>query len=106
MHCPTAPHSTPVVQIKDTLTVSGFTADVTGSVLVGLYTSADCLTGQIGSNLTFAASLFVGGGSQETSFVAATAGTYYFKISYAGDANNTLFSSCAENVGVTIVSLP
>lgn len=100
-----APHSTPVVQIKDTLTVTGFTADVTGNVLVGLYTSADCTTGQIGSNATFAASLFVGGGSQETSFVAVTAGTKYFKISYAGDNNNTLFSSCAENVGVTITSL-
>jgi hypothetical protein len=101
-----APHSTPVVQIKDTLTVSGLTADATGNVLVGLYTSSDCTTGQIGSNTSFAASLFVGGGTQETSFVAVTAGTYYYKISYAGDANNEPFSSCAEIVGVSITSVP
>jgi len=100
-----APHSTPVVQIKDTLTVSGFTANVTGNVLVGLYSDATCTT-QIGSNTSFAASLFVGGGSQETSFVTVTSGSYFFKISYAGDGNNTSFSSCAERVDVTITSLP
>jgi hypothetical protein len=99
-----APHSTPVVNIRDTLTVSGFTADVTGNVLVGLYSDA-CVT-QIGSDTSFAASLFVGGATQQTSFVAVTAGTYYFKISYAGDNNNTQFSSCVENVGITITSVP
>ncbi len=102
-----APHSTPLVQIKDTFTVDGFTADATGNVLVGLYTSSDCTTGQVGSNASFPVSAAVGGVlTDSTTFVGVTAGTYYFKISYAGDSNNTGFSSCAEDVGVTITSLP
>ena len=50
----------------------------------------------------------MGGGSVTgaTSFVGALAGSYYFKISYAGDANNNSFSSCHEAVGVTITALP
>ena len=99
------PHSTPVVQIKDTLTVGGFSANVTGNVLVGFYTSTDCTTGQIGSNQSFAASSFLGGATQETTFVGVTTNTY-IKISYAGDPNNGSFSSCAESVTVGITSLP
>jgi hypothetical protein len=102
-----APHSTPVVQIKDTFSVDGLSPSPTGNVLVGLYTSSDCTTGQIGSDASFAASGAVGGTlTGATSFVGATAGSYYYKISYAGDAANTGFSSCAESVGISITSLP
>ena len=99
------PHSLPVVNIKDTLTVSGFTANVTGNVLVELYNDTDCSTTSIGST-SIAASNFLGGATQETSFVAAVSGSYSFKISYAGDANNTAFSDCTEQVDVTITPNP
>jgi hypothetical protein len=104
-----APHSTPVTQIKDTLTVTGLTGDATGNVLVALYSNATCsAASQIGSNASFAASGNVGGTlTAETSFVLVTSGTYYYKISYAGDNNNTGFTDCgSESVAVTITSLP
>jgi hypothetical protein len=104
-----APHSRPVAQIKDTLTVTGLTALATGNVVVGLYSSKvnGVCTTQVGNNATFAASPNVGGTlSAQTSFVVVTSGTYYYKISYAGDNNNTGFSSCDESVAVTITSLP
>jgi hypothetical protein len=103
------PHSTPVAQIKDTLTVTGLTGDATGNVLVGLYSTSNCAgANQIGSNASFAASTNVGGTlTAETSFVVVTSGTYYYKISYAGDNNNTGFTDCgSESVLVTITSLP
>ena len=99
--------STPIVQIKDTFTVSGFAVPASVvPVVVGLYSDSGCtLANLIGSD-NFAAP--VGGGSVTgaTSFVGALAGSYYFKISYAGDANNNSFSSCHEAVGVTITALP
>jgi plastocyanin len=99
-----APHSTPVVQIKDTLNVTGLTSDATGLVHVGLYTSSNCTTGQIGSDATFTPAAAAGG--VETSFVGTLAGNYYYKITYAGDNNNTSFTSCAESVTVGITSVP
>src|SRR4029079_7324279 len=95
-----APHSTPVAQIKDTLTVNGLTPTATGNVVVGLYSSrvSGVCTGQIGTDATFAANTNVGGTlTAETSFVGATSGTYFYKISYAGDNNNTGFTSCDES---------
>ena len=87
--------------------MTGLSSNATGNVLVGLYTSNDCTTGQIGSNASFAVSGAVNGTlTAETSFVTVLAGTYYYKISYAGDGANTGFSSCAEIVGVQITSLP
>jgi hypothetical protein len=98
-----APHSTPVVQIKDTVTVTGLSSSPTGNLVVGLYSAAGCaLANQIGSNSTFT----IGAGPFETSFVAALAGDYYYKVSYAGDANNVAFSDCSEHVGVSITTLP
>jgi hypothetical protein len=99
-----AAHSTPVVQIKDTFSITGFSADATGSVTVGLYTSTDCTTGQQGSDATFTVAQATAGA--ETSFVAVVANTYYYKISYAQDANNNAINSCQEIVGVSITSLP
>jgi hypothetical protein len=101
-----APHSTPVVQIKDTLTVTGLSSDATGNVLVGLYSGTDCSGTQIGTNASFPVSGAVGGTlTAETSFVGALSGSYSYKISYAGDNNNTGFSNCDEQVDVTITSL-
>jgi hypothetical protein len=100
-----APHSTPVVQVKDTLSVTGFSNNATGSVVVGLYSSATCTTGQIGSDFTFTVAQATAGA--ETTFQGVTAGTYYYKIAYAGDANNNSFTSCGdETVTVGITSLP
>jgi plastocyanin len=99
-----APHSTPVVQIKDTLSVSGLTSGATGDVVVGLYSTSNCAAAsQIGSDSTFSAAAAAGG--VQTSFVGALSGNYYYKISYAGDNNNTGFSSCAESVTVGITSV-
>ncbi len=101
-----APHSTPVVNIKDTFSVTGFAAPAsTVPVKVGLYSDGTCTT-QVGSDTEFAVPAAGGTVTGETSFVAALAGTYSYKISYAGDANNAAFSSCAEHVGITITPLP
>jgi hypothetical protein len=101
-----APQSTPMVQIKDSVTVTGFSTSpaATGDVHVGLYSDSGCTAAnQIGIDETFAI-----GGTQPfvTTFVAAPAADYYYKVSYAGDTYNTSFSSCAEHVGVTITTLP
>ena len=102
-----APHSTPVAQIKDTITVSGLSSSPTGNVAVGVYTDNACTTRVLGtSDWTFAASDFVGGATKSTDFIGPASGTYYYKISYGGDTYNTGFSSCAESVAVTITSLP
>jgi uncharacterized protein (DUF2237 family) len=102
-----APHSTPVVQIKDTLTVTGLTSDATGNVLVGLYSGTDCSGTQIDTNASFPVSGAVGGTlTAATSFVGALSGSYSYKISYVGDNNNTGFSNCDEQVDVTITPLP
>jgi hypothetical protein len=101
-----APHSTPVTQVKDTFSVSGLTSDATGNIVVGLFSDSTCST-QIGSNVNTSVAGNVGGTvSGETTFQVVTSGTYYYKISYAGDNNNTGFSDCGtESVAVTITSL-
>lgn len=99
------PHSLPVVQIKDTITVSGLTSDATGTVTVKLFSDNTCST-QVGSTASFpvSGSTF----SQSTTFQAVLSGTYYYQVSYNGDNNNTGFTSTctAESVGVNITSLP
>src|SRR5262249_33756084 len=72
------PHSTPVVQIKDTFTVTGLTAGATGNIVVGLYSTAACSAGsQLGSDALFAANTNVNGTmTGETSFVTEPAGSY------------------------------
>jgi hypothetical protein len=99
------PHSTPVVQIKDTFRVTGLTSDATGNVLIGVYSDSSCTT-RIGgsSDESFAASVLRDGSTHETTFFGAPAGSYYFKISYAGDNNNTGFSDCSESATVSITS--
>jgi plastocyanin len=101
-------HSTPKVQIKDTLSVSGLTANATGNVVVGLYSSNTCsAASQIGSDATFTAAQAAAAGGVETSFQGVLAGTYYYKVTYAGDANNKGFDNCGDEsvtVGITSVS--
>lgn len=98
------PHSTPVVQIKDTFTVSGMSSNATGNVAVGLYSNSACTSRVAGTSDETTA---ISGTSTtvSTSFVAVTQGDYYYKISYAGDTNNDPFDSCVEHVGVTITSV-
>jgi hypothetical protein len=103
------PHSTPVTEIKDTLTVTGLTSDASGTVVVGLYSTSNCtVASRIGTEAMFPVSGAVGGTlTAATSFVVVTSGTYYYKISYAGDNNNTGFNDCGtESVLVTITSIP
>ena len=103
-----APHSAPVVQIKDTFRVTGLSPHPTGDVTVGVYTAAGCTDAShvANSDVTVAASLLQDGSTHEISFFTATSGaTYYFKISYAGDTNNTRFSNCDESATSTVVSL-
>jgi hypothetical protein len=102
-----AVHSTPVVQIKDSFSVTGLTSDATGNVLVGVYNAAGCATANRlsgTSDSTFPVAGNVSGGtlSGQTTFLAAPAGSYFFKISYAGDNNNTGFSDCSESTTVSI----
>jgi hypothetical protein len=100
-----APHSTPVVQIKDTMNVTGFSSNATGTVNIGLFTNSACTTRAAGtSDVPFTVAQAIAGA--ETTFVTVTAGTYYYKVSYAGDNNNTSFSDCTESVGVSITNLP
>ena len=86
--------------------VTGLTSNATGNRGVGLFSDATCTT-QIGSNVPSSVAANVGGTlSGETTFQVITSGTYYYKISYAGDANNTGFSNCGgEQVTVSITSL-
>jgi hypothetical protein len=102
-----APHSTPVVQIKDTLSVSGLSSNATGNVVVDLYSDSTCDTEVPNvAPATFTVAAASAPGGVATSFVTVTQGTYYYGISYAGDTNNTGFDDCTESVGVTITSLP
>jgi hypothetical protein len=100
-----APHSSPVAQIKDTVTVSGLTSNATGTVTVRLFSNNTCTT-QVGGDQTFpvSGSTF----SAETTFQTVGSGTFYYQVSYDGDSNNTGFTSActAESVGVSITSLP
>jgi hypothetical protein len=100
-------HSTPQVQIWDSITVTGLSTSPapTGNLVVGIFTNNTCttrLTGNVDQTfLISAAQPFV------TTATSVVAGTYYFKVAYAGDAVNASFSSCNEEiVGVTITSKP
>jgi hypothetical protein len=102
------PHSVPLVQIKDTFSVTGLTNDATGTVTVTRYSDATCTTTE-GSAVTFPVSGNVSAGTLtgETSFVGVLSGTHFYQMSYDGDTNNNGFtSSCTEEVNVTITSLP
>jgi hypothetical protein len=98
--------STPVVQIKDTITVSSLTTNATGNLNVGIYTDSGCTTRlKDGANADIADATFaISNTSFATTFIGVATGSYYYKVSYAGDANNLPFSSCEESVTATIVS--
>jgi hypothetical protein len=106
------PTSTPIVNIKDSISVSGFAAPPVGNtanVTVGLFSDNICsAVNQVGSFTEFAVPAAGGTVSGTTDFVAATNGTWYFQISYAGDTNNASFTTActAESVAVTITTLP
>ena len=118
--------STPVVQIKDTFALSGLTYGssnaATGTVTVSLFTGRDanlnCTNPVSGQSTTFTVTGFVYGTaahpatvdhpagtfSGETTFYGpATSGTtYWYRVSYDGDTNNTGFTKCEESVNATI----
>jgi hypothetical protein len=97
-------HSTPVVQIKDSVTVTGLSASPTGNLVVGIYTDNTCTT-RLSGNIDETFSI---GGIQPfvTNFQGVLTGNYWYKLSYAGDTNNASFSSCDEKVAVTITAKP
>jgi len=97
-----SPSSLPQVQIRDTISVTGFAAPSAGApdVLVGLYSNSGCTT-QIGSDKHFTVPALGGSVSGVTDWAdITTTGTYYFKVSYAGDDNNGSFDICTEHVDV------
>jgi hypothetical protein len=102
------PHSTPVVQVKDTFSVTGLTNGATGSLVVGVFTNSACTTRAAGnSDASFLLTGNVSNGSytNETTYFQMSSGTtYYFKLSYAGDNNNQSFSDCTESATATVVS--
>jgi hypothetical protein len=103
-----APHSTPVVQIKDTFSVSGFSSGATGSVVVSLYSNSTCTTQLDTTSFPIAGNLSNGTLTNETTFTTVLSGSYFYQITYAGDANNTGFTSActSEKADITITSLP
>jgi hypothetical protein len=103
------PHSTPVVQIKDTFSVTGFAAPAAGApnIVVKLYGDSSCATTAL-QTTTLAVPAAGGTATGETVFIGELTGTYYYQMSYAGDNNNSPFTSVctAESVNLTITSMP
>lgn len=104
-----APQSGPQVQIRDSVTVTGLstTPAPTGNLVVGIYTEPTCttrLTDSGGTDIPEATIPITSTWPQYTSYVSVPAGTYYFKLSYAGDDYNAGFTDCTENVDVTSIT--
>jgi hypothetical protein len=98
--------STPQLQVRDTFTVNGLTSDAGGTVTVAVYDTAGC-TGTLLNSQSFtvaAADISSGSYTKTSTYIAATAGSYYFKITYSGDTKNTGFNGCDESATVSITS--
>ena len=96
----------PGASVKDTATVSGLTANATGTVTFKLYSDDTCST-----TVTTLGPIAIGTVTNGTATVHSgafdglvNAGTYYFIASYQGDANNKYVSGkCGDdNESVTI----
>ncbi|MDX6275749.1 MAG: hypothetical protein QOJ92_2959 [Frankiales bacterium] len=76
----------PNASITDKVTLSGATADATGTITVKVYADSACGTTALGT-WTMTVS---GNGDYTTApaYAPASAGTYYWKASYGGDVNN------------------
>jgi uncharacterized repeat protein (TIGR01451 family) len=93
--------------VKDTATVTGANAP-TGNVTFQLYTDSDCstavtpaVTGSSGFTATGTAGTYTANDMSAVSWTPTTAGTYYWKASYAGDGNNNSTGTCGGD-GETI----
>jgi hypothetical protein len=100
-----APHSAPEVQIRDSVTVTGLSASPTGNLVIGVYSESTCTTRVAGTSDKTVA--ITSAQPVVTDWLVAAEGDYFFKVSYAGDANNVQFSNCDEHVGISdITALP
>ena len=83
-----------VASITDTATLTGGTANAGGQLTFKLWgpaASPTCTT-QVGSSSVISVSGAVNNGYTSGSFTPTTAGTYYWTVSYTGDANNNAIS--------------
>ena len=99
----------PVGTIHDTATVSGLSANATGTVTFNLYgpsASPSCdgvavFTATVDLGTVTNGSAMVGSGN----FLPTKAGSYYWIASYSGDANNNpIAGSCGEDGETSVVS--
>jgi hypothetical protein len=93
--------------VKDAATFAGTSsvAPPTGSVTFTLYSNSTCTTPATGVSGTGSISTTSGVSSASFSvnWTPATAGTYYWKDTYAGDANNNAFATGCGGTGEQIV---
>ncbi|HVC04993.1 MAG TPA: hypothetical protein VND88_09990, partial [Candidatus Acidoferrales bacterium] len=96
-----------VKPVKDAATFAGTTsvASPTGTVAFALYTNSTCSTAVTGVSGTGSISTTSGvsSASYSVNWTPATAGTYYWKDSYAGDSNNNAFTTACGGAGEQIV---
>jgi hypothetical protein len=93
-----ATNANPTTGTVGVAVTAGDTGTVTGgynmngqTVRFGLYASANCSTAEIiGGNRTISS----GSASFSTSWTPSATGTYYWKVSYAGNSTNNSFSAC------------
>jgi uncharacterized repeat protein (TIGR01451 family) len=99
-------HTLPGTAVEDTATLTGLSANATGTVTFALYSDDDC--SDLVTTLGPVAIGTVTGGSASATSPSYTgireAGTYYFIASYSGDANNNAVAGkCGDkNEDVTI----
>ncbi len=93
--------------VKDAATFAGTTsvAPPTGSVTFTLYSNSTCTTAVTGVNGTGAISTTSGvsSASYSVNWTPTTAGTFYWKDTYPGDANNNAFTSSCGGAGEQVV---
>jgi uncharacterized repeat protein (TIGR01451 family) len=87
---------------KDTATLSdGVNYTGTGSITFKLYSTSDC-SGPVLHSETVPAITANGDYTTPNGFVIQNAGTYYWVVSFTGDANNKLFNSGCDNEPVEV----
>ena len=94
--------TTPDVQIRDNVTISGGFGTITGTVDFALYDNADCDGGLVFSQDNV--NLDVNGSATSDWTTISTSDTYYWQVHYDGDGvNNAAFTSaCGEATTITL----
>ncbi|MCA9833066.1 MAG: Ig-like domain repeat protein [Thermomicrobiales bacterium] len=81
--------------VKDTATISGLSEDATGKVTYSLYKGTSCSDTQATKLNSWEVDLASDGTIPDVTpgFTVANVGTYFWVVSYSGDANNSAFTS-------------